>query len=177
MLPNLGTLLGIPVIWSLFELGNKCATEVIVDWIFKVGPLPTHSEVWKWTPDVKPISTVSLIRTFVPREAMHKFLGVYAEPILAIFSWKPIVETENVDISECNAAVQWLCKTKTPVATNILYRVANVRSATASINLSSTLIGLRSIDFTSLRQMAKDELKSRRNLQYDASAYSRPDAW
>ncbi len=177
MLPSLGPLLGIPVIWSLFQLGNKGATEVIVDWIFKVGPLPTHSEVWKWNPDGKPPSTASLIKTFVPEEMRQKFLGYYAEPILGIFSWKPTDDSEKVDVSECDAAVRWLNKTKTTIATNILYRVASIHHVTAGIRVGPTSVRFTALDFRLFRQMAKDEIKRRGNPRYDATAYSRPDAW
>jgi hypothetical protein len=165
-----------PTLWALCEIGDRKATEAVVDCIFRVGRLvPTWAGAMI-TFQGKPISPPELIRTIVPPAVLPKLLGEYTDLILNIFAWRP-TGAKQYDVSRCNEAIQRLCMIKTPVSSNILHKVAKIGGVSVYSHWGAEFHTLQYLDFKSQRQMAKEELKRRGKPRYDPSAYLRKDAW
>jgi HEAT repeat protein len=75
-------------------------------------------------------------------------------------------------------AVKALCGITSPISSNILHKVANMRDVEVTLSWSScgdpTKYG--TLSFEPLRKMAKEELERRGNPPYDPSAYLKKDA-
>lgn len=168
---------GHPIVWALCEIGDRKATEAVVDWIFELGPLAAHLDGRPIVYDNKPMSPVDLIRTKIPPKVLPKLLGDYTDLILDIFAWRPTSEPGKFDVSRCHEAIQRLCMIKTPVSSNILHKVTKVGSLSVSSEWGVEFHTVTYLDFKSQKQMAKEELKRRGKPRYDPSAYLNQDAW
>lgn len=168
-----------PVVWALCEIGDRKATEAIVDWIFRVGP-----GVVFWYVDQpialyegKPISSADIIRMGFPPGVLAKLLGGYADFIFDIFAWRPTTDLEKFDLSGCNEAIRRLCKIRTPISSNILHKVGQINRLALSLQAwDRGPYTVKYLDFKTQRQMAKEELKRRGNPRYDPSVYLNQDA-
>ena len=169
---------GHPAIWALCQIGDRKATEAVVDWIFELGPVAAHLGGFLIVAyDNKPVSSVDLIRTIIPPKVLPKLLGDYTDLILDIFAWRPTSEPEKSDVSRCHEAIQRLCMIKTPVSSNILHKVTKIGSLTVSSEWGVEFHTVRYLDFKSERKVAGEELKRRGKPRYDPSVYLNQDAW
>ncbi|MCA2517786.1 MULTISPECIES: HEAT repeat domain-containing protein [unclassified Microcystis] len=140
---------GISIVWGLCEMGNKKATEAIVNWLFAVGQNIPEPSVLAWTyANFNELRAFTyFFREIVPSHLLSKLLGDYTDLLLDILTWKPpsiYQELKNEvntldeiaflyaascgraecewDLSISNEALQKLCRLNTPFANNILYK-------------------------------------------------------
>lgn len=161
----------IPAAWALCQIGDRQATEAVVDFIFWYGELLGVG-------GVSAVPSGALFREKIPTAVLSKLVGKYASLMLDIFAWQPTTDPERFDVSRCNEAVQRLCMIKTPISSNILHKVTRIDKLIISM-WGDTISGLvtQYIDFKLYRRMAEEELKRRGKPRYDSSAYLDPDAW
>lgn len=178
-------LYGIPFMWALCEIGDRKATETVVNWLFGVGPVAPIVPGSFGTPLVyqkKFLSPPDLIRMCVPPTVMPKLLGDYTDLILDIFAWElasysEVADRLQFDISRCSEAIQRLCEIKTPISNNILHKVSEIDKVNVGFQYGSVQSRTEYLDFIENREMAIDELKRRGKPRYDPSVYLNQDAW
>jgi len=141
--------MGIPIIWALCEIGNRKATETIVNWIFDLGGhIPDPSALaWTYNRFHEIRSVTYFLRDIIPPDVLPKLLGDYTDLLLDLLTWKVssiyrelLIQGEGnfgelmsyalstwgqnkdaeFDFSICTEALQKFCLRDTPVANNIL---------------------------------------------------------
>lgn len=168
----------IPAVWALCKIGDRQATEAVLDWIFRFGRGPCLiGESPILVGEQQPMSSGGFLRVTLPTTVLSQLLGDYSDLILDIFSWNPTMSAEWFDMSTCSEAVQRLCAIKTPVSSNVLHKVAKTHSFTVGYSPALDFTTVHYLDCRSSRQMAEEELKRRGKPRYDPSAYLSPDAW
>ena len=176
---------GIPFMWALCEIGDRKATEAVVNWIFSVGstaPTIPGSMGTPLTYQQKLLSPSGLIRMCVPPTVIPKLLDDYTDLILDLFSWELVsysAETDRLqfDVSRCSEAVQRLCEIKTPISSNILHKVSEINEVNVGFQYGGVQSRTEYLDFKENQEMAIDELKRRGKPRYDTSVYHNQDAW
>ena len=170
-----------PAVWALCEIGNRKASEAVIDWLFLCGqavPMAAGHIIRFHDFDKRLLSSADFIRSQGSIEVLQKLLGDYADLILDIFTWRPTTDPDRWDMSRCDEAVRRLCEIKTFVSSNILHTVTKIRSLTVSSEwFWDGGHAVQYLDFKSQKQMAKEELKRRGKPRYDPSAYLNQDAW
>lgn len=173
----------IPLIWALCEIGDRRATEGVVDWIFKFGPkaplLPLSLQfaplIYEENSEKYLLSPPDLIRKIVPPGVLPKLLGDYTDVILDIFAWQFVPgQSEKdlrVDSSRCYTAVHRLCDIKTPISNNILHKVSKVKRLETFCRDTYLEIKQYYLNFSSLQKIALEEIRNRGNPNYNLSAY------
>lgn len=176
---------GIPTLWALCDIGNRKATETVINWIFSVGPTAPIAPGSFGTPltyQKEFLSPPDLIRKFIPPNVLPKLLGDYTDLILDIFAWELASYSEDTSqlqlyMSRCSKAVQQLCEIRTPISSNILHKILKIEELDVTFHHDSIQKTWESLDFKGNQQMAKDELRQRGNPRYDPSAYLDERAW
>ena len=176
---------GIPFMWALCEIGDRKATETVVNWLFSVGPVAPIVPGSFGTPLVyqeKFLSPPDLIRMCVPPTVMPKLLGDYTDLILDIFAWElasysEVADRLQIDISRCSEAIQRLCEIETPISNSILHKVSEIDKVNVGFQYDSVQSRTEYLDFKENQEMAIDELKRRGKPRYDTSVYLNQDAW
>lgn len=174
---------GMPFIWALCEIGDRRATEAVVNWIFSVGPSAPIVPGSFGTPLIYEgqfLSPSNLIRECVPRKAITRLLVDYTDLILDIFAWELTAsETGDqlaFDTSTCVQAVERLCSIKTTVSSNILHKVLEIKELDVGLQYSTVETTTSSLDFAKNQAMAMEELSSRGKPGYDPAVYLVEDA-
>lgn len=161
-------------VWALCEIGYRKATEPVLDWIFEWGAcFPLGSGMG---PGKEYYTSTMAIELLFPPTTLPKLLGDYAELVLGVFRVRPAKKLDLYDLSECHEAVQRLCMISTPISSNILRKVTKIENfVLAWKSQAGGFTETKYVDATSLRQMAKEELKRRGKPRYNPSAYLEQD--
>jgi HEAT repeat protein len=81
------------------------------------------------------------------------------------------------EVGDKRAAVRQLCALQTPVATNLLHKVAQLADRKVCEQDGYYGATFAQISFEDLRQQAREELKRRKDPPYDAAAYLLRENW
>lgn len=173
---------GIPFIWALCEIGDRKATEDVLNWMFRVERIAPVLPGSFGTPllyQEKLLSHSDIIRKCIPPTVLPKLLGDYSDLILDTFAWELVSFSEEpdsiqVDVSRCSGAIQRLCEIKTPISNNILHMISKIDSFNVCYQHESETAY---VDFEPFQQVTKEELKNRGNPPYNPSTYLEEEMW
>jgi len=150
---------------ALGKLGDKTQTERMIDRIFASAPCQRNKCDWGGLDDLFE-DYFNLIPDSCTYTESKETAGISDR----VTHWTYQVSTH---------AVQQLCNINSPVSSNILIKIRNLRDINNKPVYEHEVHGTtyQTLSFQPHRDLAETELKRRNNPKYDPSAYLEKDAW